>query len=314
MGETTYTGWAADAPAGGPEGHGGDEEAVPQARAEARPGSNRHPAVLRAQAAVAVALTLCAGYVGSALRADGSRRSVPLRVAAADGGDVAVLAGLWAPRVTVARSTPAEPAGVVVAVAPQDETVLWAAPPLVVSTGDQWEFWGPRVRYCESGGDYNSENSASTASGAYQFLDSTWAPWAARYGVARARLATPSQQEQAAHELYLLDGLAPWTASQPCWSHLGPGPIPTPPPGQTVIGPPTHAQPPTPAEAASVSGTQPDPWAQPAPAGSDATWAAPATTSPPTTAVTATTSVATTTTSPPTTTASTTAPASAARQ
>ena len=38
------------------------------------------------------------------------------------------------------------------------------------------------VRRHESGGDYRAENPVSTASGAYQFLDSTWRTMSARAG------------------------------------------------------------------------------------------------------------------------------------
>ena len=92
-------------------------------------------------------------------------------------------------------------------------------PPPPVYRAD-WRYWGPRIRGCESWGDpkappnYSAENPQSGASGAYQFLDSTWA---GRYGVPKARMATPEQQEAAAYELFLHDGTRPWAASEACW-------------------------------------------------------------------------------------------------
>jgi hypothetical protein len=54
------------------------------------------------------------------------------------------------------------------------------------------------IRTLESGGDYSAESSSSTASGAYQFLDSTWGGYG---GYARAKDAPPPIQDAAALEL-----------------------------------------------------------------------------------------------------------------
>ena len=54
------------------------------------------------------------------------------------------------------------------------------------------------IRTLESGGDYAAESSSSTASGAYQFVDSTWGGYG---GYARAKDAPPSVQDAAALEL-----------------------------------------------------------------------------------------------------------------
>ena len=53
------------------------------------------------------------------------------------------------------------------------------------------------IREMESGGDYTAEASASTASGAYQFVDSSWAGYG---GYARASHAPPSVQDAKAAE------------------------------------------------------------------------------------------------------------------
>jgi hypothetical protein len=74
---------------------------------------------------------------------------------------------------------------------------------------------------CESGHNnpfskpnYRAQNPGSTASGAYQFLDSTWHR---RFGVSKARYAKPWQQDQVAVEEYHRNGTAPWAASKHCW-------------------------------------------------------------------------------------------------
>ena len=83
-----------------------------------------------------------------------------------------------------------------------------------------WDFWSVRIRGCESygrpdaGPDYRAKNPGSTASGAYQIVDTTWA---GRFGVAHAVDASPDQQEQVAAELYRRHGTADWAASSTCW-------------------------------------------------------------------------------------------------
>lgn len=74
------------------------------------------------------------------------------------------------------------------------------------------------IQACESGGDYTAVNPTSGASGAYQFLDSTWATLAAAQGYASAADAPASVQDAAAQELYAQEGTTPWEASQSCWS------------------------------------------------------------------------------------------------
>jgi hypothetical protein len=68
------------------------------------------------------------------------------------------------------------------------------------------------VKQRESKGNYGVVNKSSGAGGAYQFMPSTWnaAGFAQRYGVPRAELATPAQQDQAAAELYAKSGRGPW--------------------------------------------------------------------------------------------------------
>jgi hypothetical protein len=54
------------------------------------------------------------------------------------------------------------------------------------------------IRTLESGGDYTAESSSSTASGAYQFVDTTWGGYG---GYARAKDAPPPVQDAAAVDL-----------------------------------------------------------------------------------------------------------------
>ncbi|MBV9412875.1 MAG: transglycosylase family protein [Acidimicrobiia bacterium] len=83
-----------------------------------------------------------------------------------------------------------------------------------------WEYWSARIRGCESHGrpdaapDYKAQNPQSTASGAYQITDGTWA---GRYGLQHASDATPAQQDAAAAELYRRHGTVDWAASAACW-------------------------------------------------------------------------------------------------
>ena len=71
-----------------------------------------------------------------------------------------------------------------------------------------------RIRGCESGGRYNAQNPRSTASGAYQFLDSTWNGFG---GYRRAMNAPPGVQDAAALALFQRAGTSPWSASRSCW-------------------------------------------------------------------------------------------------
>lgn len=54
------------------------------------------------------------------------------------------------------------------------------------------------LRKIESGGDYKIRNNSSSASGAYQFLDSTWLGAGGGKYAPRAYLATPAQQDEIA--------------------------------------------------------------------------------------------------------------------
>lgn len=81
------------------------------------------------------------------------------------------------------------------------------------------------IRYCESSGNYQAQNPSSTASGAYQFLDTTW------HGLGysgRAKDAPAATQDAAFDKLYSMSGTSPWVSSQPCWGpKVASGNIPT---------------------------------------------------------------------------------------
>jgi hypothetical protein len=71
-----------------------------------------------------------------------------------------------------------------------------------------------RIRECESGGDYQARNQRSSASGAYQFLGSTWNNYR---GYESAADAPRHVQDIAALRLFRRRGTQPWDASRSCW-------------------------------------------------------------------------------------------------
>lgn len=71
-----------------------------------------------------------------------------------------------------------------------------------------------KIAKCESGGNYKAKNPKSTASGKYQFLDSTWANYK---GYKHAKDAPASVQEERALIEYKKNGTRPWNASKSCW-------------------------------------------------------------------------------------------------
>lgn len=71
------------------------------------------------------------------------------------------------------------------------------------------------IRKYESGGNYRAENPSSTASGAYQFLDSTWHAITGRSD--RAKDAPPSVQDAAFFKLWAGGANASqWTTAHLC--------------------------------------------------------------------------------------------------
>jgi LysM repeat protein len=76
--------------------------------------------------------------------------------------------------------------------------------------------WAPLIQ-CESGGRPTATNPSSTASGLFQFLDSSWRAYGGGKYAARAKDATPAQQYEIANHAYAMSGLTPWAASRSCW-------------------------------------------------------------------------------------------------
>lgn len=66
------------------------------------------------------------------------------------------------------------------------------------------------IRDRESHGDYQAQNPSSTASGAWQFLDSSWIAYGGSQFTPRAWMATPAQQDQVFLWAYAQSGLSPW--------------------------------------------------------------------------------------------------------
>ncbi|MBP2370207.1 transglycosylase family protein [Pseudonocardia parietis] len=94
--------------------------------------------------------------------------------------------------------------------------------------------WGPIID-CESGGNPTIHNSSSTASGLFQFLDSTWASVG---GTGAAADASVDEQYMRAERLYAQSGTSPWNASKHCWqgrtgeANIKPSPAPAPTPAR----------------------------------------------------------------------------------
>jgi hypothetical protein len=66
------------------------------------------------------------------------------------------------------------------------------------------------IRNRESHGDYQAQNPSSTASGAWQFLDSSWLAYGGGQFAPRAWMASPYQQDQVFVWAYQQSGLNPW--------------------------------------------------------------------------------------------------------
>lgn len=77
--------------------------------------------------------------------------------------------------------------------------------------------WGPIIA-CESGGNPRAQNASSSASGLFQFIDSTWRAYGGTEFAARAKDATIAEQYAVAHRAFAREGYRPWNASKSCWA------------------------------------------------------------------------------------------------
>lgn len=80
--------------------------------------------------------------------------------------------------------------------------------PMVESYGDWPIDKMMTIAYRESKCDPQAANSTSSARGLFQTLKGTWGGYA---GYATADLAPPEMQVEHAHELWLREGLSPWS-------------------------------------------------------------------------------------------------------
>lgn len=104
--------------------------------------------------------------------------------------------------------------------------------------------WDPIIA-CESGGDPTAANANSTASGLYQFLDSTWQSLGG--STARAKDASVAEQTAIANKAYAQSGLTPWAASKSCWAgKSAPAPVKVHKAAPRVVHSAPHAAAPVP--------------------------------------------------------------------
>jgi hypothetical protein len=111
-----------------------------------------------------------------------------------------VLIDAWFAGLPSAESQEAAP---VAAPAPAPPPPAVSAPePPSSGVGGDWAL-PERIVLCESGGDYGAQNPTSSASGAYQIIDSTWAAYGGTdLGYARASDAPPSVQDEIASRIW----------------------------------------------------------------------------------------------------------------
>lgn len=76
-----------------------------------------------------------------------------------------------------------------------------------------------KVVECESGFKPNAQNAYSTASGLFQFLDSTWKSQSTKYGVTTQKNDPYGQIEVATH-MIADGGITHWNASKSCWGSV----------------------------------------------------------------------------------------------
>jgi hypothetical protein len=153
--------------------------------------------------AVAFALFVApglAGMIGTAVTGvdDLAPTTAPATTDVAGEGDVAPSSPVWsAPRVIPTRQASRSHRQVARGTGSRLPLVLLA------------------IRHCESHDDYRAENPRSTASGAFQIIDGTWAGYG---GYRHASHAPRAVQDRQALALYADRGTQPWRSSRWCWA------------------------------------------------------------------------------------------------
>lgn len=121
-------------------------------------------------------------------------------------------AGRNVARVTAAGAIAAFP---VTAVSPAFAAENTEVRTVAVATANGGGFDHDQIARCESGGSASAQNSSSSASGLYQFIDSTWKAYGG--STARAKDASVSEQRRVAERAFAAEGYSPWNASKSCW-------------------------------------------------------------------------------------------------
>lgn len=75
-----------------------------------------------------------------------------------------------------------------------------------------------RIAKCESGFKPSIKNANSTASGLFQYLDSTWKSMSAKYGITTQK-NDPYGQIELTIKILVDGGWGHWNASRSCWDN-----------------------------------------------------------------------------------------------
>lgn len=94
--------------------------------------------------------------------------------------------------------------------------VALSAVPVGTASADPPGGWGPIIQ-CESSGNPRAQNPNSTASGLFQFLNSTWRAFGGGQFAPTAKQATSAEQTIVANRAFERNGLSDWNASKSCW-------------------------------------------------------------------------------------------------
>ena len=122
-------------------------------------------------------------------------------------------------------------------------TGVLAATPMVLTTGAASAAAPPEVEeaiiQCESSGNPRAQNSESSASGLYQFIDGTWKAYGG--STESAKDASVAVQKAVFQRAFAAEGTRPWNASKSCWGQkvgaVGPSNNPAPAPKKRSSGP-----------------------------------------------------------------------------